>query len=130
MPYALTKSHALTKSRLENVVADVAAGIIREAAIAGEATPGKALAKARRVADEVVADPRVAPALIPVSRFESQTLRGIVVAAGAPLLVALGRLAGVEIVEGDAATAVSTLVSLAGAAYAWYGRETTTRPLG
>ena len=123
-------SKAITKSKLQSVVADVAAGVIREAAVAGEATPGKAIAKARRVADEVVADPRIAPALDPVPRLKSQTLRGILIAAGAPLVVALARLAGVELAEGDAATAVSTLLSLAGAAYAWYGRETTTRPLG
>jgi len=123
-------SKAITKSKLQSVVADAAAGIIREAAVVGEATPGKAIAKARRVADEVVADPRIAPALDPVPRLKSQRLRGVLIAAGAPLVVALARLAGVELAEGDAATAVSTLVSLAGAAYAWYGRETTTRPLG
>ncbi len=121
-------SHAITKSKLENAVADAAAGVIREAAIAGS-TPGRSIADARRVAAEVVADPRLAAALEPVSRVRSQTIRGIVVAAGAPLIVAIGRIAGVEIVDGDAATLVSTLVSLAGAAYAWYGRETTTRPL-
>ena len=122
-------STSITRPKLENVVADAAAEIIREAALAGAATPGKTLAGARRVASEVVADPRIAPALVPVSRLESQTIRGIVIAAGAPLLVALGRFAGIEIIEGDAATVVSTLVSLAGAGYAWYGRETTTRPL-
>jgi len=123
-------SKAITKSKLQSVVADVAAGVIREAAVAGEATPGKAVAKARRVADAVVADPRIAAALDPVPRLKSQTLRGVVVAAGAPLAVALARLAGVELAEDDAVTAVSSLVSLLGAAYAWYGRETTTRPLG
>jgi hypothetical protein len=120
---------SITRPKLENAIVDAAAGVIREAALAGAATPGAALATARRVADDVVADPRIAPALEPVRRFESQTLRGIAAAAGAPLLVALGRLAGVELAEGDAATAVATLVSLIGAAYAWYGRETTTRPL-
>ncbi|MBB3971948.1 hypothetical protein [Hansschlegelia beijingensis] len=123
-------SKAITKSKLQSVVADVAAGVIREAAVAGEATPGKAVAKARRVADAVVADPRIAAALEPVPRLQSQTLRGLLIAAGAPLVVALARLAGVELAEGDAVTAVSSLVSLVGAAYAWYGRETTTRPLG
>lgn len=122
-------STSITRPKLENVVADVAAEIIRDSALGGVATPGRTLADARRVASQVVADPRIAPALAPVSRLESQTIRGIVIAAGAPLLVALGRLAGIEIVEGDAATLVSTLASLAGAAYAWYGRETTTRPL-
>lgn len=120
----MTKSHAITAARLKDAVADVAATAIAEAAPAGAA-----LAKARRIAEAVAADPRLAPALQPVSRLESQTIRGIVIAAGAPLLVALGRLAGLEIVEGDAATVVSTLLSLAGAAYAWIGRETTTRPL-
>lgn len=117
-------SHAITEARLRDVVADVAAGVIAEAA-----TPGAALVRARQVAADVVADPRLAPALKPVSRFESQTIRGIVIAAGAPLVVALARLAGVEIVEGEAVTVVATLLSLAGAAYAWFGRETTTRPL-
>ena len=122
-------STRITRPKLEAVVAEAAADIIRDAAVSGGQTAGKTLASARRLAGEVVADARIAPALTPVSRFDSQTLRGVVIAAGAPLIVALGRLAGVEIVEGDAATALSTLVSLAGAAYAWYGRETTTRPL-
>lgn len=121
-------SASITRSKLQAVVADAASEVLRDAWLA-PSTPGKTLASARRLAGEVIADPRIAPALEPVSRLQSQTLRGIVVAAGAPLLVALGRLAGVEIVEGEAATVVSTLVSLAGAAYAWYGRETTTRPL-
>lgn len=119
----------ITRPKLKAVVAEAAAEIIRDAAVSGGQTAGKTLASARRLAGEVVADERIAPALTPVSRLDSQTLRGVVIAAGAPLLVALGRAAGVEIVEGDAATALSTLVSLAGAAYAWYGRETTTRPL-
>lgn len=121
-------SASITRSKLQAVVADAASEVLRDASLAAS-TPGKTIASARRLAGEVVADPRIAPALEPVSRLQSQTLRGVVVAAGAPLLVALGRLAGVEIVEGEAATIVSTMVSLAGAAYAWYGRETTTRPL-
>lgn len=122
--------HAITREKLESAVADAAAGVIREAVIAGAATPGKAIANARRVAAEVVADDRVAPALEPVSRLRSETLRGVVVSAGAPLVAGLGRLMGFEMMDGDAATVISTLVSLLGAAYAWYGRETTTRPLG
>ncbi|WP_020185884.1 hypothetical protein [Methylopila sp. 73B] len=115
---------AITRSKLADVVAEAAAS-----ALAKGAEPGQAQAQARRVAEDVVGDPRLAPALTPVPRLESQTLRGIVIAAGAPLLIALGRLSGVEIAEGDAATVVATLLSLAGAAYAWFGRETTTRPL-
>lgn len=120
----LTSGKAITRAKLAEVVADAAA-----VALAERALPGGALAEARRVAEDVTADPRLARALEPISRFESQTLRGIVIAAGAPLLIALGRLSGVEIAEGDAATVVATLLSLAGAAYAWFGRETTTRPL-
>lgn len=115
---------AITRSKLADVVTDAAA-----AAFAERGAADQAQAQARRVAEEVTADPRLAPALTPVRRLESQTLRGIVIAAGAPLLIALGRLSGVEIAEGDAATVVATLLSLAGAAYAWFGRETTTRPL-
>ena len=122
-------SKAITKPRLQDVVAEAAAAALREAARSPEPSPGATLTRARDVAKTVSADPRIAPALEPVSRLRSQTLRGVVIAAGAPLLVALGRLGGVEIVEGDAATLLSTLVSLLGAAYAWYGRETTTRPL-
>ncbi|MFD1702192.1 hypothetical protein ACFSCV_04165 [Methylopila henanensis] len=112
MPRA-TPPHAITEAKLRAAVSD--------AATAHDAVS--------RIADEVVADPRIAGALKPVPAFESQTLRGVAIAAGAPLLVALGRLAGVEIAEGDAAIVVSTLVSLIGAAYAWRGRATTTRPL-
>jgi hypothetical protein len=84
---------------------------------------------AEQAKDIVLSDPTIAKATTPISRVQSETIRGIVVAAGAPLVVALGRLAGVEIVDGDAATLISTVISLLGAAYAWYGRETTTRPL-
>jgi hypothetical protein len=88
--------------------------------------PSQAAEQAKAI---VLSDPAIAKATTPISRLQSETIRGIVIAAGAPLIMALGRLAGVEIVEGDAATVVSTLISLAGAAYAWYGRETTSRPL-
>ncbi|MFC3692017.1 hypothetical protein [Chenggangzhangella methanolivorans] len=118
-------THALTRSRLEAAVADAAADALGEAAV----PTGKAMAGARRLAESVSADPRVAPALEPVSRLKSQTLRGVAIAAGAPLVVALGKALGAPIAESAAAELVSTLVSLAGAAYAWYGRETTTRPL-
>lgn len=109
-------SKAITATRLQTVV---------ESAV--RALPANAAPES--VARRVAADPRIAPALTPVSRLESQTLRGVAIATGAPLLVALGRMAGVEVVEGEAVSLLSTLVSLAGAAYAWYGRETTTRPL-
>ncbi|GLK81434.1 hypothetical protein [Methylopila turkensis] len=115
MPRA-TFPHAITEATLRAAVADAATARAAHDAV-------------RRIADEVVADPRIAGALKPVPPFESQTLRGVAVAAGAPLLVALGRLAGVEIAEGEAAIVASTLVSLIGAAYAWRGRATTTRPL-
>lgn len=124
-------STRITRSKLEAVVADVAAAALRDAALAppAAATAGKAIAGARRLAEDVAGDPRISPALEPVSRLKSQTLQGLAIAAGAPLLVALGRALGAPIAEGEAAEIVSTLVSLAGAAYAWYGRETTTRPL-
>ena len=109
-------SKAITKPKLEDVVANA----VRD--LPPAATPTD-------VATRVTGDPAIAPALEPISRFESQTLRGVVIAAGAPLLVALGRTVGAPIAESAAAELVATLVSLAGAAYAWYGRETTTRPL-
>lgn len=81
------------------------------------------------VAGRVTSDPQVAPALEPMSPLESRTLRGVVVAAGVPLVVAAARLAGLEIAEGDAATILASLVSLAGAVYAWRGRVAAARPL-
>jgi hypothetical protein len=120
---------AITRLKLERVVADVVAGALRETAAAPPPSAARIAVKASQAAAEVARDPRLAPALIPVSRLESQTLRGVVVAAGASLLVALARFLEVEIAEGEAAAVLSTLVSLAGAAYAWHGRETTTRPL-
>jgi hypothetical protein len=120
---------SITRPKLERVVADIVANALRETAEAPPPSAARIAAKASQAAADVARDPRIAPALAPVSRFDSQTIRGLVIAAGAPLLVALGRFAGVEIAEGDAAAALSTLVSLAGAAYAWRGRATTTRPL-
>lgn len=128
MPLA-AKSNAITRFKLEDVVVEAAASALASAS-RGEPLPvGQALACAREVAADVVRDGRIAPALEPVSRLESQTLRGLVIAAGAPLLVALGRTLGAPLADGAAVEIVSTFVSLAGAAYAWYGRETTTRPL-
>ncbi|PZQ16964.1 MAG: hypothetical protein DI565_06125 [Ancylobacter novellus] len=121
--------HNITRPKLEAAVAEAAAAALQAAARDGAQPTGRTLANARALAEEVARDPRLAPALEPVSRFGSQTLRGVVIAAGAPLLVALGRALGVPVAESAAAEIVSTLVSLAGAAYAWYGRETTTRPL-
>lgn len=120
----------ITKDKLGDVVSAATETALAAVLRTGEIPSATDVAtKARQVAQEVTTDPKIAPALVPVSRFDSQTIRGIVIAAGVPLVVALMRVAGVEIAEGDAATIVSTVVSLAGAAYAWYGRETTTRPL-
>ncbi len=119
----------ISKSAIEGVVADVVADTVRQVAAGREPTAAGIAFKAAQAGKAVSEDPRIAPALEPVSRLQSETIRGIVIAAGAPLIVALCRVAGVEVADGDAATIVTTLISLAGAAYAWYGRETTTRPL-
>jgi hypothetical protein len=109
-------SKPITKPRL----ADVVESAVR--ALPASATP-------EEVAKRVTSDPAIAPALKPISRVRSETLQGIVAAGIAPTVVILGKWAGVELVEGDVAQVVATLIMLAGLAWAWYGRETTTRPL-
>lgn len=87
-------------------------------------------ARPEDVAKRVVTDPAIAPTLEPISRMKSETLQGIVVAAAAPLVVAGLKAAGVEIADSDAANIIATLITLAGAVWAWYGRETATRQFG
>lgn len=109
-------------------VVRVAAQTAVEAAVA--ASPNSSpKAIAARATEQILADPVIQNATTPISRLQSQTIQGIVVAAAAPLVMLLARKAGVDLAEGDGAVIVSSLITLAGAAYAWWGRETTSRPL-
>lgn len=90
------------------------------------------------VANRVIADPAIAPALKPVSRLASETLQGITAAGVAQLLNLTGAVKSLVIVAGwfgrswdadQVATVLTTALTVAGLAWAWYGRETTSRPL-
>jgi hypothetical protein len=113
---------AITRDRLENAVAKAATTA---------ATPAEAARK-------VVTDPAIAPALKPVSRLASETIQGITAAGAAQLLNLTGATKSLVIVAGwfgqtwnadEVSTVLTTIVTLGGLAWAWYGRETTTRPL-
>jgi hypothetical protein len=115
---------AITKSALREAVAVAVAA-------SPNAMPGD-------VATKVVSDPKIAPALKPVSRFASETIQGITAAGVAQLLSLTGATKSLVIVAGwfgqtwnadDVSTVATTVLTVAGLAWAWYGRETTTRPL-
>ncbi|WP_020184847.1 hypothetical protein [Methylopila sp. 73B] len=118
-------SKAITKPRLADVVEDAVRNL------PNSATPAE-------VAKRVVTDPAISPALKPVSRWASETLQGITAAGAAQVLNVLGVTKSLVIVAGwfgqtwnadEVSTVLTTVVTAAGLAYAWYGRETTTRPL-
>lgn len=93
---------------------------------------------ARQTAEMIVEDPAIAPALKPVSRLASETIQGIVAAGAAQILQITGLAKTIVIVAGafgqqwnadDVSTVATTVLTIGGLAWAWYGRETTTRPL-
>ncbi|WP_020187776.1 hypothetical protein [Methylopila sp. 73B] len=118
-------SKAITKPRLADAVEDAVRNL------PNSATPAE-------VAKRVVTDPAISPALKPVSRWASETLQGITAAGAAQLLQITGFAKSIVIAAGwfgatwnadDVSTVSTTVITIAGLAYAWYGRETTTRPL-
>ncbi len=92
-----------------------------------------------RAKASVLAEPTVARATTPISRFRSETLQGVAGIGAAQLLNAFGVTKTLVIAAGwfgrswnpdEVSTVLTTVVSLALAAWAWYGRETASRPLG
>jgi hypothetical protein len=90
------------------------------------------------VAARVTSDPAIAPALKPVSRLASETIQGIATAGAAQILNATGIVKTLVIAAGwfgqtwnadDVSTVLTTVITIIGLAWAWYGRETTSRPL-
>ncbi|MDR4308391.1 hypothetical protein IHQ68_17365 [Chelatococcus sambhunathii] len=87
----------------------------------------------------VLNDPDVANAVTPIPRLRSETLQGVAGIGAAQLLNAFGVTKTLVIAAGwfgrtwnpdEVSTVLTTVVSLALAGWAWYGRETTSRPLG
>lgn len=87
----------------------------------------------------VLNDPAVANAVTPIPRLRSETLQGVAGIGATQLLNAFGVTKTLVIAAGwfgrtwnpdEVSTVLTTVVSLALAAWAWYGRETTSRPLG
>ena len=105
----------------------------------------KAVAKAAassasptQVAREVLSDPAIAKATTPISRLASETLQGITAAGIAQVLSLTGATKSLVIIAGwfgqawnadEVSTVLTTVLTVAGLAWAWYGRETTCRPL-
>jgi hypothetical protein len=117
----------ITKPKLIDAIADAAAPAIKEAAESGAAT--LAYTKARKAAEEAVADPRIAASLEPISRVRSQVYQGASVPVFASAAVIIAKWAGYELDVQDVIV-VFTAAAIAGGAWVAYGRETTTRPLG
>ncbi|HVI28879.1 hypothetical protein [Hansschlegelia sp.] len=116
----------ITKPKLQDVVESAVRNLPPTAAPA-------------EVAKRVVTDPAIAPALKPVSRLASETIQGITAAGAAQLLQMTGLAKSLVIAAGwfgqtwnadDVSTVATTAITLIGLAWAWYGRETTSRPLG
>lgn len=87
----------------------------------------------------VLNDRDVAKAVTPIPRLRSETLQGVAGIGAAQLLNAFGVTKTLVIAAGwfgrtwnpdEVSTVLTTVVSLALAGWAWYGRETTSRPLG
>ena len=94
--------------------------------------------KVARAKAIVLTKPTIAKATKPISRVKSQVIQGISAAGLAQIvqttglgesLVIVARWAGFAPDPAEFSTVLTTLVTIAGLALAWYGRETTTRPL-
>ncbi len=90
------------------------------------------------VARDVLSNPTIAKATTPISRLTSETLQGITAAGVAQMLNVTGVTKSLVIVAGwfgqswpadDVSTVATTVLTIASLAWAWYGRETTTRQL-
>lgn len=132
-------SKAITRPRLQDAVIEAATGVIKRAADGPSVTPGAAMAEARKVAAEVVSDPRVAAALTPVSWYKSHAIVGAVLAGSGSILAALPQLTPVveELASPDqvrwwkaAVTVIGVLMAAVGTPVSVVGRVTTTRPIG
>lgn len=132
-------SKSITRPKLQDVVAEAAATAIQTAATGEPITVGKALAKAREIATEVVTDGRIAAALTPVVWYKSAAILGAVNAGAGALVAALPTLTPVvvELASPDqvkwwnaAVTVTGVLWGVVGAAVSVNGRVNTTRPIG
>ncbi|MFL1873920.1 hypothetical protein ACIKT0_01620 [Hansschlegelia beijingensis] len=112
------------------ITKDVIRDVVTKAA-ASSASPAE-------VAREVLSEPTIAKATRPISRVASETLQGITAAGIAQVLSLTGATKSLVIIAGwfgqswnadEVSTVLTTVLTVAGLAWAWYGRETTTRPL-
>ncbi len=90
------------------------------------------------VAQAVLANPTIAKATTPISRLASETMQGLATAGAAQILQLTGLAKTIVILAGafgqtwnpdDVSTVATTVLTFAGLLWAWYGRETTSRPL-
>lgn len=132
-------SKSITKPKLADAIVDAAAAAIQTAASGEPITVGKALARAREVAAEVVTDGRISAALQPVAWYKSAAIVGAVNAGAGALVAALPTLTPVivELASPDqvkwwnaAVTVTGVLWGVVGAAVSVNGRVNTTRPIG
>ncbi|MFC3693436.1 hypothetical protein [Chenggangzhangella methanolivorans] len=132
-------SKSVTAPKLEDVVADMATDIIKQAAAGDPITLGDAMNKARHVARKVVTDGRIAPALEPVKWWRSHAIVGALNAGAGALVAALPTLTPVivdlaspeQVKWWNAAVTLTGVVwGVVGAAVSVGGRVNTTRPIG
>jgi hypothetical protein len=128
----------ITKSKIESAVANAAVDVMRQVAASAERTNARIALKATEVAARVTADPAISTALEPLPRIRSETLQGIVVAGAGWFLQAtgLGETTTIALEQlgynpdpAKVSTVLTTLLTVGGRGWAWFGRETTTRRL-
>lgn len=94
--------------------------------------------KIARVQALVLNEPTIAQATAPIPRLRSEVLQGVAGIGATQLLNAFGVTKTLVVAVGwfgktwdadEVSTVLITIVSLCLAAYAWYGRETASRPL-
>lgn len=120
----------------EPITKPVIADAVKDAITKTEGLPtDEKVARAQAI---VLTKPTIAKATKPISRFASQTIQGIAAAGAAQLLQVSGFAKSLVIAAGwfgqtwnadEVSQVASTVITIVGLAWAWYGRETTTRPL-
>lgn len=120
----------------EPITKPILAAAVEDAIKSTEGLPvDEKIARAKTI---VLTKPTIAKATKPISRLKSETLQGVAGIGVAQLLNAFGVTKSLVIAAGwfgqtwnpdEVSTVLTTVVSLALAAWAWYGRETVSRPL-
>lgn len=123
-----TNSKSITKERLKQAVIS---------AVSAQTTTSANI-NPSEVAKRVTSDPDIAPALQPIPMLQSQVFQGLSIIAVAQFLEFTGLVKSLVIVAGwfgqewspdEVGVVLTTMLTVGGLLYAWYGRKNTTRPI-